>query len=75
VDVPRTGGDIGGGNADFTWSALVGFEVRVMSWGAIEFGFKGLGIDISRDEDDQLVTRYQATHYGPIAGFRFHWGR
>ncbi len=46
-----------------------------MSWGAIEFGFKGLGIDISRDEDDQLVTRYQATHYGPIAGFRFHWGR
>jgi hypothetical protein len=68
--------DIGGGNANLTWSALAGFEYRITSWGGLEFGFKALGVDISRDDgDDRIVSEYQATHYGPIAGFRLHWGR
>jgi hypothetical protein len=62
--------DIGAGDADFTWSAVVGLEVNVVSWGAIQFGYKGLGIDAAGDD---IVSDYQMTHYGPIAGFRFHW--
>jgi hypothetical protein len=65
--------DIGGGAADLTWSALVGFEYRITSWGGLEFGYKGLGIDVKYD--DRIVLGYDMTHYGPIAGFRFHWGR
>jgi len=39
----------------------------------VEFGFKGLGIDVTRN--DALVSKYDVTHYGPIVGFRFHWGQ
>jgi hypothetical protein len=65
--------DLGAGDADFTWSGMVGFEYRVTSWGGLEFGFKGLGIDVK--SDDRIVREYDVTHYGPIAGFRFHWGK
>jgi hypothetical protein len=64
--------DIGAGDADLTWSAVVGFEYRVASWGGLEFGYKGLGIDVKSDE--RVVHDYDVTHYGPIFGFRFHWG-
>jgi hypothetical protein len=66
-------GDIGAGDADFTWSGLVGFEYRVASWGSLDFGFKALGINVTND--DRVVREYDVTHYGPIVGFRFHWGQ
>jgi hypothetical protein len=66
-------GDAGAGSADFTWSALVGFEYRVASWGGLEFGYKGLGIDLTRT--DQIVHEYDVIHHGPIVGFRLHWAR
>ena len=59
-------------DADLTWSAVVGFEYRVASWGGVEFGYKGLGMDVK--SDDRVVHDYDVTHYGPIFGFRFHWG-
>jgi hypothetical protein len=67
-------GDVGGGNADVTWSALVGFDYRVASWGAVEFGYKALGIHVTTDDDTRIVREYNATHYGPIVGFRVNWG-
>jgi hypothetical protein len=67
-------GDVGGGNADFTWSALVGLEFRVASWGGVEFGYKALGIHVTTDDEDRIVSEYDMTHYGPIFGFRLHWG-
>jgi hypothetical protein len=51
---------------------VVGFEYRLASWGGLEFGYKGLGIDVKRD--DGSLREYDVTHYGPILGFRFHWG-
>jgi hypothetical protein len=66
-------GDVGAGDADFTWSSLVGLEYRVARWGGLDFGFKALGIDVK--SDDRVVREYDVTHYGPIVGFRFHWGQ
>jgi hypothetical protein len=65
--------DAGAGDAEFTWSSLLGLEYRVAPWGSLDFGFKALGIDIK--SDDRLVREYDVTHYGPIFGFRFHWER
>jgi hypothetical protein len=65
-------GDIGGGDADLTWSGVLGFEYRVAPWGGLEVGYQGLGIDIK--SDDRIVRDYQVIHHGPIFGFRFHWG-
>jgi hypothetical protein len=66
-------GDIGAGNADFTWSGGVGFAFRVTSWGSLEFGYKALGIEATTE--DRIVRAYDMTHYGPIVGFRLRWGR
>ena len=65
--------DIGAGDADLTWSGVVGFDFRVASWGSLEFGYKALGIDVT--SDDQTVNEYDVTHYGPIVAFRIHRGR
>jgi len=67
-------GDIGGGNADVTWSALLGLDYRLASWAGVEFGYKALGIHITTDDEDRIVSDYDMTHYGPIVGFRLHWG-
>jgi hypothetical protein len=65
--------DIGAGEADLTWSGVVGLEYRFKPWGGLEFGYKGLGIDVKSGQQDRLT--YDVTHYGPIFGLRFHWGR
>lgn len=65
-------GDVGAGDADFTWSSLVGLEYRVVRWGSLDFGFRALGIEVTNQ--DRVVGEYDVTHYGPIVGFRFHWG-
>ena len=65
--------DIGAGDADLTWSGVVGLEYRFKPWGGLEFGYKGLGIDVKSGSQDRL--EYDVTHYGPIFGLRFHWGR
>ena len=57
----------------FTWSGLLGVDYRVASWGALEVGYRALGIDVK--SDDRLVSEYDVTHYGPGFGFRLHWGR
>ena len=65
--------DIGAGDADLTWTGAAGFEYRFKSWGSLAFGFKALGIDVTRD--GEIVHEYDVTHYGPVVGFRRHWGR
>ena len=63
--------DIGGGNADLTWSAVAGLEFRFKPWASIDFGYKALGIDVK--SEDAVVREYDVTHYGPIFGLRMHW--
>lgn len=65
--------DIGGGTADLTWSAVLGLEYRFKPWGSLDFGYKGLGIDVKKTGD--VVREYDVTHYGPIVGLGLHWGR
>jgi hypothetical protein len=65
--------DIGGGDANLTWSAVAGVEYRLWSWGGIEFGYKALGIDVEGGSED--LREYDMTHYGPIFGLRLHWGQ
>ena len=65
--------DIGGGDADLTWSAVAGLEYRFKPWGGLEFGYKALGIDV--EGGDQGLRQYDVAHYGPIFGLRFHWGQ
>jgi hypothetical protein len=64
--------DIGGGSGA-TWSGMLGFEFRPRPWGSLILGYRALGIDVGSD-DDQVIRRYDVTHYGPIAGLNFHWG-
>jgi hypothetical protein len=65
--------DIGAGNADLTWSTVVGLDYRFKPWGSLDVGFKALGIDTKSDE--HVVREYDVTHYGPIFGLRLHWTR
>ncbi len=67
--------DIGAGNAEMTWSAEAGFDYSVKPWLGLGIGYKALGIDIGSDDAAEGVTEYDITHYGPIFGARFHWGR
>lgn len=64
--------DIGGGDADLTWSAVAGIEYRFKPWGGLEAGYKALGIDVTGG--DQELREYDVTHYGPIFGLRLRWG-
>ena len=66
--------DIGGGSAEFTWSAMLGFEFRFRPTVGLIFGYKALGIDVGSN-DDEPVREYDMTHYGPIFGLNLHWGR
>lgn len=68
-------GDIGGGSAEFTWSGMLGIEYRFRPWGGLVLGYKALGIDTGGGDDDQVVTEYDVTHYGPIFGLNLHLGR
>jgi hypothetical protein len=63
--------DVGGGDADLTWSAFAGVEYRFKAWGGLEAGYKALGIDVTGG--DQGRRGYDMTHYGPIFGLRLHW--
>jgi hypothetical protein len=65
--------DIGGGDANLTWSAELGAGFMFKPWLGIAFGYKGLGIDITRD--DAVVRSYDVVQYGPFFGLDFHWGR
>ena len=67
-----TRADIGGGDANVTWSAEAGLGVRVKPWIGLAFGYKGLGIDV--EYDDKVVRRYDVVHHGPFVGMDFHWG-
>jgi hypothetical protein len=68
-----TRADVGGGDADVTWSAEVGAGVMFKPWLGMAFGYKGLGIDIAHD--NKVVTSYDVIQYGPFFGLDFHWGR
>jgi hypothetical protein len=65
--------DLGGGEADLTWSAVAGLAYQYTSWGSLEFGFKALGID--QDGGDRDLREYDVTHYGPIVGLNVRWGQ
>jgi hypothetical protein len=64
--------DLGGGDAELTWSALLGVEYRFKPWGGLFVGYKALGIDVG--SENAAVTEYDVTHYGPTFGFNLHWG-
>lgn len=66
--------DIGGGSAELTWTAMLGFEYRLRPSIGLIFGYKALGIDVGND-DGKPVREYDMTHYGPIFGLNLHWGR
>jgi hypothetical protein len=65
--------DVGGGDADLTWSAVAGLEYRLKPRIGLEFGYKALGIDVKGG--DRELREYDVTHYGPIFGLRLHWGQ
>jgi hypothetical protein len=65
--------DVGGGDADFTWSSVAGLEYRFKPWGGLELGYKALGIDVESGSNE--LRQYDVTHHGPIFGVRFHWAR
>lgn len=67
-----TRADIGGGDANVTWSAEAGLGVRLKRWIGLAFGYKGLAIDVQYD--DKVVRKYDVVHHGPFAGMDFHWG-
>jgi hypothetical protein len=58
----------------FTWSGFVGLDLPRLVRGALELGYKGLGIDVTGGDED-IVRNYDMTHYWPFVGFRLHWGR
>jgi hypothetical protein len=64
--------DIGGGDANLTWSAEAGLDFRFKPWGSLAFGYKGLGIDV--EYDDKVVRRYDVVHHGPFVALGLHWG-
>ena len=67
-----TRADVGGGDANLTWSAEAGLGVRLKPWIGLAFGYKGLGIDL--EYDDKVVRIYDVVHHGPFFGLDFHWG-
>jgi len=66
-------GDIGGGSG-FSWSALLGFEYRPKPWAGLVIGYKGMGADFGKDDDDVPIRKVSLTYYGPIFGLNLHWG-
>lgn len=64
--------DIGGGDANLTWTAEAGLDFRFKPWGSLAFGYKGLGIDV--EYDDKVVRKYDVVHHGPFVALGMHWG-
>ena len=67
-----TRADIGGGDANFTWSAEGGLRFRFAQWGGVAVGYKALGIDVERE--NVAVREYDVVHHGPFFGLDFHFG-
>lgn len=65
--------DIGGGDANLTWSVEAGLGVHFKPWGSVAFGYKALSIDM--DYDDKVVRTYDVVHHGPFVAMGLHWGR
>jgi hypothetical protein len=65
--------DIGGGSG-MSWSALLGFEFRPKPWAGLIVGYKGLGVNFGKEEDDEDIRNVDLTYYGPIFGLNLHWG-
>jgi hypothetical protein len=65
--------DIGGGSGK-SWSALLGFEYRPKPWAGLVVGYKGMGVDFGKEEDDMQIRKVSLTYYGPIFGLNLHWG-
>jgi hypothetical protein len=68
--------DIGGGDANLTWSATLGVEYRFKPWGGLVAVYKGLGIDASQEPTAETInTGFDMTYYGPTFGLNLHWGK
>jgi hypothetical protein len=68
-----TRADIGGGDANLTWSAEAGLGYRFRPWGGLIVGYKALGIDV--DRQDVAVRDYDVVHHGPFFGLNLHFGK
>jgi hypothetical protein len=72
--------DIGGGASTLTWRATLGVEYRYKTWGGVAVAYSALGIDAGDNTATSIgstpvVTRYNATQYGPAVSLTFRWGR
>jgi hypothetical protein len=65
--------DIGGGSG-MSWSGMVGFEFRPKPWAGLVVGYKGMGIDFGKENDDEEIRKVDLTYYGPVFGLNLHWG-
>jgi len=66
-------GDIGGGSG-FSWSTLLGVEFRAKPWLGLDVGYKAVGINFGKDEDEKTIRKVDLTYYGPIFGLNLHFG-
>ncbi|MES2708010.1 MAG: hypothetical protein V4726_15570 [Verrucomicrobiota bacterium] len=66
----RYNGDIGGFgvSSDLVWQAFAGFGYNVSEHCSVALGYRGLGIDYSKD----TFATDTVTH-GPVIGMEFHW--
>ena len=65
--------DIGGGSG-MSWSGLLEFEFRPKPWAGLVVGYKAMGINFGKEDDDEQIRKVDLTYYGPIFGLNFHWG-
>jgi hypothetical protein len=65
--------DIGGGSG-MSWSAILGFEFRPKRWAGLVAGYKAMGIEFGKEQDEEQVRKVDLTYYGPVFGLNLHWG-
>ena len=65
--------DIGGGSG-MSWSGMLGFEFRPKPWAGLVVGYKAVGVEFGKEEDDKEIRKVDLTYYGPIFGLNLHWG-
>lgn len=66
----RYNGDIGGFgvNSDLVWQAFAGFGYNFNQYCSVALGYRGLGIDYSKDN-----FAMDTTTHGPVIGLEIHW--
>ena len=67
-------GEVGGFGvgSELTWSALVGVDWRVASWGSVKLGYKWYYLDYKTGSGSNEFA-FDGTMHGPWLGFTFHF--